>query len=89
MHYYMMKNVFQLYLAKPFQTHLRMEQKPEIYFTFLVNIKNTVLHIYINHWPSNYGGKEKAIPKRTSTAKLIIQEVEKLEKRICLQKSFC
>jgi len=40
--------------------------------------QNTVLHIYINHWPSNYGGKEKAIPKRTTTAELIIQEVEKV-----------
>ena len=42
--------------------------------------QNTVLHIYINHWPSNYGGKEKAIPKRTTTAELIIQEVEKVRK---------
>ena len=40
--------------------------------------QNTVLHIYINHWPSNYGGKEKAIPKRTSTAKLILEEIEKI-----------
>ena len=42
--------------------------------------QNTVLHIYINHWPSNYGGKEKAIPKRTSTAELIIKEIEKVRK---------
>ena len=40
--------------------------------------QNTVLHIYINHWPSNYGGKERAIPKRTSTAKLILEEIEKI-----------
>ena len=42
--------------------------------------QNTVLHIYINHWPSNYGGKEKAIPKRTTTAELIIQEVKRVRK---------
>ena len=42
--------------------------------------QNTVLHIYINHWPSNYGGKEKAIPKRTTTAELIIEEIEKIRK---------
>ncbi len=41
--------------------------------------RNITLHIYINHWPSNYGGREKAIPKRTSTAKLIIKEVEKIK----------
>ena len=33
------------------------------------------LHIFINHWPSNYGGREKAIPKRASTAKLISKEI--------------
>ena len=39
------------------------------------------LHIFINHWPSNYGCKEKAIPKRTSTAQLIIREIDLLRKR--------
>ena len=37
--------------------------------------QNKVLHIFINHWPSNYGGREKAIPNRTSTAELIIKEI--------------
>ena len=41
--------------------------------------QNLTLHIYINHWPSNYGGREKAIPKRKSTAKLIIKEIEKIK----------
>ncbi len=36
------------------------------------------LHIFVNHWPSNYGGKEKAIPKRRSTARLLANEVAKL-----------
>ena len=36
------------------------------------------LHIFINHWPSNYGGREKAIPKRASTAKLISREIVKI-----------
>ena len=40
---------------------------------------NTSLHIFVNHWPSNYGGKEKAIPKRTSTAELIIKEIERIQ----------
>ena len=33
------------------------------------------LHIYVNHWPSNYGGKEQAIPKRRATARLLANEV--------------
>ena len=44
----------------------------------LGEFQNTSLHIFINHWPSNYGGKEKSIPKRTSTAKLVINEIEKI-----------
>jgi len=36
------------------------------------------LHIFVNHWPSNYGGKKKAIPKRRSTARLLANEVAKL-----------
>ncbi len=33
------------------------------------------IHIFINHWPSNYGGRIKAIPKRAATAQLIVREV--------------
>ena len=41
--------------------------------------KGHTLHIYVNHWPSNYGGKKKAIPKRRATASLLVNEVaEKL-----------
>ena len=39
---------------------------------------NVRLHIFVNHWPSNYGGREKAIPKRTDTAELIIKEIENI-----------
>ena len=39
-----------------------------------------LIHLFVNHWPSNYGGREKAIPKRTSTAELIIKEIELLKK---------
>jgi len=42
--------------------------------------QNGTLHLFVNHWPSNYGGREKAIPKRTSTAELIIEEIKILKK---------
>ena len=30
------------------------------------------------HWPSNYGGKEKSIPKRNFTSKLLLSEIQKV-----------
>ena len=38
-----------------------------------------LLHLFINHWPSNYGGKERAIPKRMSTANLLINEISMIK----------
>tara|TARA_A100001011_G_C14209353_1_gene799196 strand:- start:401 stop:1321 length:921 start_codon:yes stop_codon:yes gene_type:complete len=38
------------------------------------------LHIFVNHWPSNYGGKEKAIPKRKVTAELLISKIKVIQK---------
>lgn len=38
------------------------------------------LHLFINHWPSNYGGKKKSMPKRASTAKLIMKEILEIQK---------
>ena len=34
-----------------------------------------ILHLFVNHWPSNYGGREKAIPKRAATAQLMVREI--------------
>lgn len=42
-------------------------------------IFNKPVHIFINHWPSNYGGRKKAIPKRKSTAKLISEKIELIQ----------
>ena len=42
--------------------------------------QSKILHLFVNHWPSNYGGKEQAIPKRALTAKLIIEEIELIKK---------
>ena len=41
---------------------------------------DTPLHIFVNHWPSNYGGKEKAIPKRKSTAELLMRQILTIQK---------
>ena len=34
-----------------------------------------LIHLFVNHWPSNYGGREKSIPKRAATAQLIVREI--------------
>ena len=44
------------------------------------NYQGRRLHLFVNHWPSNYGGREKSIPKRKSTEELIIKEIEMLQK---------
>ena len=44
------------------------------------NYQGRRLHLFVNNWPSNYGGREKSIPKRKSTAELIIKEIEMLKK---------
>ena len=37
-----------------------------------------ILHVFVNHWPSNYGGREQAIPKRAETARFVREIVEKI-----------
>ncbi len=39
------------------------------------------LHLFINHWPSNYGGRERALPKRAETARLVRSQVERILKQ--------
>ena len=44
------------------------------------NYQGRRLHLFVNHWPSNYGGREKSIPKRKYTGELISKEIELLQK---------
>lgn len=36
------------------------------------------LHVYVNHWPSRYGGKKESDPKRARAAKLLRRHVDSL-----------
>ena len=40
--------------------------------------ESEVIHIFVNHWPSNYGGKEQAIPKRAETSLLLRKHVDEI-----------
>jgi len=43
--------------------------------------QNQEVHFFINHWPSNYGGREQALPKRAETARLLRRQVENILKK--------
>ncbi len=45
-----------------------------LYINCIINTSN--LHIYVNHWPSKYGGVEKTIPLRAAAAKALRNEIE-------------
>ena len=37
--------------------------------------RGEIIHIFVCHWPSRYGGVEKTAPKRAITAQLIVKEI--------------
>ena len=63
--------VFKLYESKPIKNIL----PGNLPTRDIIHVKGTyedqLLHIFVNHWPSNYGGREKAIPKRAATSNLL------------------
>ena len=63
--------VFKLYESKPVKNIL----PGNLPTRDIIHVKGTyeeqLLHIFVNHWPSNYGGREKAIPKRAATSNLL------------------
>ena len=69
---------FEILSSKPIVNKLDGNDKTRDILYVKGSFKNEILHIFINHWPSNYGGKEKSIPKRKATAELIIQEIQKI-----------
>lgn len=71
---------FELISSKPIVNNLMGKVKTRDILHVKGKFKNNILHIFVNHWPSNYGGKEKSIPKRNFTAKLLIKEIKKIKK---------
>ena len=79
------KKRFSIISSKAVPNTLTNGSKREIYFTFLVISKYGSSHLY-KSLAFKLWRQRKAIPKRTSTAKLILEEIEKLECRTCQQK---
>ncbi|MGB0403417.1 MAG: endonuclease/exonuclease/phosphatase family protein [Salibacteraceae bacterium] len=42
-------------------------------------VKNAEVSIYVNHWPSRYGGQEKSDPKRRAAAKRLRENLDSLQ----------
>lgn len=38
------------------------------------------LHVFVNHWPSRYGGKEKSDPKRAFTAQILRNTIDSIQR---------
>ena len=72
------KNRFSIISSRAIENKLKNGGPTRDILYVLGEYNDARLHIFVNHWPSNYGGKEKAIPKRTETAELIIKEIENI-----------
>ena len=41
-------------------------------------MENNEIHLFINHWPSKYGGAKKTIPLRAAAGKTLRKQIEKI-----------
>ncbi len=73
------KNRFSIITSKAIVNKLKDQGNTRDILYVVGEYQKKILHLFVNHWPSNYGGREKAIPKRTSTTQLIIREIESLK----------
>ena len=77
----MVQNKFNLISSKPIRNTLKGGDKTRDILYVEGKYKNNKLHIFVNHWPSNYGGREKAIPKRFETANLVMDVIKKIQNK--------
>ena len=59
---------------------LGKEQRPtrDILYATLRTQNNAQIHVFVNHWPSRYGGQMKSAPKRKAAAKLVRSYVDSI-----------
>ena len=75
------KNKFTMISSKPIRNTLKGGDKTRDILYVEGKYKNNKLHIFVNHWPSNYGGREKAIPKRFETANLVMDVIKMIQNK--------
>ena len=74
------QNKFSILVSKPIENKLRGNDKTRDILYVKGTFLDVTLHIFVNHWPSNYGGKQRAIPKRKSTADLLMSQIKTIQK---------
>ena len=68
-------NPFKVVLSKPIPNVLPSGHKTRDILNVKAEYGGEEIHLFVNHWPSNYGGREKSISKRAATAQLIVREI--------------
>lgn len=71
---------FNVLSSKPIRNILGGNDKTRDILYVEGTFNRDLIHIFVNHWPSNYGGKEKSIPKRNSTSKLLLAEIQNIKR---------
>jgi predicted extracellular nuclease len=74
------QNKFSILASKPIENKLGGNDKTRDILYVKGAFLDVTLHIFVNHWPSNYGGKERAIPKRKATAELLMNQIQTIQK---------
>ena len=74
---------FSILSSRPIKNRLKNGKRTRDILYVVGDFNGKMLHLFVNHWPSNYGGREKAIPKRTSTAELVITLMPDFLKDLC------
>ena len=68
-------NYFKVISSKPIPNTLPSGDKTRDILYVKGKYADELIHLFVNHWPSNYGGREKSIPKRAATAQLLVREI--------------
>ena len=68
-------NYFKVISSKPISNTLPSGDKTRDILYVKGSYADELIHLFVNHWPSNYGGREKSIPKRAATAQLLVREI--------------
>ena len=68
-------NYFKVISSKPIPNTLPSGDKTRDILYVKGEYADELIHLFVNHWPSNYGGREKSIPKRAATAQLLVREI--------------
>ena len=71
-------NYFKVISSKPIPNTLPSGDKTRDILYVKGLYADELIHLFVNHWPSNYGGREKSIPKRAATAQLLVRETSSI-----------